>query len=170
MCCLSAQLLASPFPDAVYGANVFLHPSSVYRSPHTELHEEINIFIELLTDPPLPRAVSKCCSSVKQLGNNRRALKGNWGFNKLCQVCIQTGCKFYVCAACSIGNMMHFHQMKMIIVHVVVYYILTHLFSWFVVFCLLVAYVMYSCLLFFFFFGKTKTEKAAVKIKICDFT
>lgn len=129
MCCLSAQLLASPFPDTVYGANVFLHPSSVYRSPHTELHEEINIFIELLTDPPLPRAVSKCCSSVKQLGNNRRALKGNWGFNKLCQVCIQTGCKFYVCAACSIGNMMHFHQMKMIIVHVVVYYILTHLFS-----------------------------------------
>lgn len=114
--------LSHPFPDTVYGANVFLHPSSVYRSPHAELHEEINIFIELLTDLPLPRAVSKCCSSVKQLGNNCRALKVHWGFNKLFQVCIQAGC-IYVCAACSIGNMMHFHQMKMIIVRVVVYYI-----------------------------------------------
>lgn len=73
--------LSHAFPDsAVHGARIFPHQSSVYSFPHTELHEEINISVELLTDSPLPQAVSKCCFSVKQLRNKCRALQDDWGF------------------------------------------------------------------------------------------
>lgn len=47
--------LSCPFPDTtVRSVNMFPHQSSDYRQPHNELHEEINIFVELLTDSPLP--------------------------------------------------------------------------------------------------------------------
>lgn len=43
----TAASLSLSHPETISGENVFLHPSSVYRSPHTELHEEIIIFVEL---------------------------------------------------------------------------------------------------------------------------
>lgn len=155
---LSAQLPASPchilsLTPSMEQMYFCIHPQCIGLPT-------LNFMRKLLScyqSPPLPRAVSKCCSSVKQLGNSCRALKG--GSNKLCQVCVQTGCKFYVCAACSIGNMMHFHQMKMIIVHVVVYYIWTHLV--FVDFFNFAYLLLMLCIVVFVFFCQDENWKGS---------
>lgn len=68
--------LSRPFPDGtVFSVNMFPQWSSVYRQPPNELHEEINIFVELLTDSPLSWAVCKCCISIKKLRDNSRPPK-----------------------------------------------------------------------------------------------